>query len=418
MRTRRRNALDPPTVGWIVGAIGIGAVLSVLAATGSGARSGEVAPIALLAVIGAALVAVLGALVARRMRSRSLAVQVALIVLIELGATLIGVAAATRAMGISGQDLWTMAVVVLAAGTVAVVAALVLADRLGRAGADLAKLAVELTTDDREVVPPANLPAELAEVADRLTDTWAQLQVARAREQVVDGSRRELVAWVSHDLRLPLLGIRSLIEALEAGMVADPTTIARYHESIGRDAERLSQLVDDLHDLTRVQVGSLQAPPERIDITGLVADGIAAVSLAAEARGVAVRSDLAGIDQHVIGSATDLALVIANLLDIAIRHTHRGGEVTVIAAADDVDVTVTVRSSAGRLPLSDEDPGFDLAFGTGGETGGAPPVGVDVAPVVPGLAVARKLVEAHRGELAVANDPDGCRLRLRLPLDP
>lgn len=420
MRTRRRTALDPPTVGWIVGSIGIGAVLSVLAATGSGARSGEVAPIALLAVLGAALVAVLGALVARRMRSRSLAVQVAVIVLIELGATLVGVVAATRAMGISGRDLWTMAVVVLAAGTVALVAALVLADRLGRASVDLANLAVELTeTDDREVVPPANLPAELAEVADRLTDTWAQLQVARARDQVVDGSRRELVAWVSHDLSLPLLGIRSLIEALEAGMVTDPTTIARYHQSIGRDAERLSQLVDDLHDLTRVQVGSLQVPPERIEITGLVADGIAAISLAAEARGVAVRRDCDGIDQHVIGSATDLALVIANLLDIAIRHTHRGGEVTVIAAADDIDVTVTVRSSAGQLPLSDEDPGFDLAFGTGGETtGGAPPVGVDVAPVVPGLAVARKLVEAHRGELAVANDPDGCRLRLRLPLDP
>ncbi|CAN5245768.1 HAMP domain-containing sensor histidine kinase [soil metagenome] len=420
MRTRRPHALSPPIGRWIAGSFAVGAVLTILAATASGSRFDQATTMVVLAVLGAALVALVGSLIGRRMRTRSLAVQVAVIVLLELGATLIGVFVATRAMAIPNRDLWAMAVVVLAAGTALVVAALVLADRLGRASAALADLAADLAgADDQEVTAPRGLPAELAEVADQLTETWAQLRDARAREQVVDGSRRELVAWVSHDLRLPLLGLSSLIEALEDGMVTDPATITRYHQSIGRDAERLSQLVDDLHDLNRVQVGSLQAPPERIEITGLVSDGVAAVSLAAEARGVAVRGELDQTDHHVVGSAPDLSLVVANLLDVAIRHTHRGGEVTVAAAADDGEVAVTVQSNAGQLPVADDDPGFDLAFGTSGEPAAGPgPVGLEVAPVGPGLTVARKLVDAHCGELVVTNDLDGCRLRLRLPLGP
>lgn len=401
---------------WGAGAVLLGTVLTVLAAWASGSRFDRAAAIVGLAVAGAALVAAAGSLVGRRVRTRSLAVQVAVIVVIELAATLVGVVAATWAVDLSGQELWTMAVVVLAAGTASAVAALVLADRLGRASGELADLAAELAVaGDRPVATPPGLPAELAEVADQLIDTWARLRAANAREQVVDASRRELVAWVSHDLRLPLLGIRSLVEALEEGAVTDPATIARYHQSIGRDAERLSQLVDDLHDLNRVQAGTLRPAPERIEVTGLVADGIAAVSLAAEVRGVTVRGDLDDADHHVVGSAPDLALVVANLLDTAIRHTHGGGEVTVRAAADDHDVVVTVGNSAGPLPESDGGQAFDLAFGPG--TGPrAEAVEVGVVPVGPGLTVARKLVEAHQGELVVANDDGGCRFHLRLPL--
>jgi signal transduction histidine kinase len=425
---RRGGRPDAPIGRWIAGTVVVGTVLTVLAAVASGRRFADATALVVLAVVGAAAVALAGSVVGRRMRTRSLAVQVAVIVLIELAATLIGVVAATRAMVLSTEDLWLMGVVVMAAGTASVVAALVLADRLGRASADLATLATDLAlAGDGAVSPPEGLPAELADVAEQLTGTWARLHAVHEREQVVDASRRELVAWVSHDLRLPLLGIRSLVEALEDGMVTDPATVARYHQSIGRDAERLSQLVDDLHDLNRVHAGSLQPAPERVEVTGLVADGLAAVSMAAEARGVVVVGDLDDDDHHIVGSAPDLALVVANLLDTAIRHTIRGGEVTVVAEADPGAgggpdaVVVTVCNSAGLLPVADDDRVFDLAFGQGdGPTTGADAGPVDPGPgaVGPGLAVARKLVEAHGGDLAVSNDADGCRFRLRLPIAP
>lgn len=417
-RPRPPGGPDAPIGRWIAGSVLLGTGFTMLAAVASGRRFADAVAIVVLAVVGAAAVAVVGSMIGRRMRTRSLAVQVAVIVLIELAATLIGVVAATRAMVLSTEDLWLMGVVVLAAGTASVVAALVLAERLGRASAALATLATDLAlAGDRDVPAPGGLPAELADVADQLTGTWARLREAHAREQVVDASRRELVAWVSHDLRLPLLGIRSLIEALEDGVVTDPATVARYHQSIGRDAERLSQLVDDLHDLNRVHSGSLPPTPERIEVTALVADGIAAVALAAEARGVALVGDFDEAAHHVAGSAPDLALVVANLLDTAIRHTVRGGEVTVVAGSDGDAVAVTVCNSVGSLPVADDDHVFDLAFGHGGGPGPGP-LDLGLAPVGPGLAVARKLVEAHGGELVVANDADGFRFRLRLPLAP
>ena len=62
-------------------------------------------------------------------------------------------------------------------------------------------------------------------MADQLTDTWGRLDEARDRERAMEASRRELVAWVSHDLRTPLSGIRAMVEALEDGVVDDPATV-------------------------------------------------------------------------------------------------------------------------------------------------------------------------------------------------
>jgi signal transduction histidine kinase len=61
----------------------------------------------------------------------------------------------------------------------------------------------------------------------------AQLDAASKRERSLEGARRELVAWVSHDLRTPLAGIRAMAEALEDGVVADDESVRRYHSSCG-----------------------------------------------------------------------------------------------------------------------------------------------------------------------------------------
>lgn len=84
----------------------------------------------------------------------------------------------------------------------------------------------------------------------------AACALARRRSPVdapagrTEDSRRQLVAWMSSDLRTPLAGIRTMLEALEHGVIDDPDTVARYHRAIARETDRLARLVDDLAELS------------------------------------------------------------------------------------------------------------------------------------------------------------------------
>ncbi len=107
---------------------------------------------------------------------------------------------------------------------------------------------------------------------------------------------------------------------------------------------------------------------------------------------------------------TDRA-VLLNLIDNAIRHTPSDGSVVVQAGTDDGAAYVEVADSCGGIPDEDLDRVFDLAFR--GDTARSP--ASDGGGGL-GLAIARGLVEAHDGAIAVRNDGDGCRFTIRLPL--
>jgi signal transduction histidine kinase len=392
----------------VAAVIGIGA--TAVAAVLSGASLGDGLTLVALAVGGAAAVAGIGAFLGLRMRTRPLALQVALIALTALAATLAGSLLAAQAMFVSTHDLQILLVVIAAGGTASVLAALVLADRLGRASAAVAALPERLAADpDARIDGP--LPAELAAIADALTETWGRLTEARDRERAMEASRRELVAWVSHDLRTPLAGIRAMVEALEDGVVDEPATVNRYLRTIRQEADRLAQLVDDLFELSRIHAGAAAQDRERVELGDLVSDALAASDVAASARGVALEGELVDPAPLVSGSAPDLSRVLRNLLDNAIRHTPRGGAVRVEAATVDGHAVVSVRDSCGGIPAVELDRVFDLAFrGDAARTPGEASGGF-------GLAIARGLVEAHHGEIDVVNDEGGCRFTIRLPLE-
>lgn len=392
-----------------VAVVVVGALATAAAAVLSGAPLDDGVVLVGLAVLGAAIVASVGAVIGTRLRSKPLALQVAVVALTALAATLTGALLAAQAMFVSAHDLWALLVVITAGATAAMLASLLLSDRLGRASVELEALSDRLA-DDPTSRARGELPAELAAVADRLTETWSRLAEARERERAMEASRRELVAWVSHDLRTPLAGIRAMVEALEDGVVDDPPTVQRYLATIRQEADRLAQLVDDLFELSRIQAGALDLELERVGIADLVSDAIAATHLAAEASGVRLEAEVAMPAPEVAVSVRDLARVIRNLLDNAIRHTPRGGAVRVEAGIDGSHAVLSVRDSCGGIPTAEIDRVFDLAFrGDAARTPGDGGGGF-------GLAIARGLVEAHQGDIAVANEVDGCCFTIRLPL--
>src|SRR5439155_5362237 len=99
--------------------------------------------------------------------------------------------------------------------------------------------------------------AEFAALAHELEEMAGRLEEARVRERALDASRRELIAWVSHDLRTPLAGVRAIAEALEDGVVGDADTAARYYRTLRIETERLAHLVDELFELSVIHAGAL-----------------------------------------------------------------------------------------------------------------------------------------------------------------
>jgi signal transduction histidine kinase len=234
---------------------------------------------------------------------------------------------------------------------------------------------------------------------------WAD--EARAKERAAEANRRDLVAWVSHDLRTPLAGMRAMAEALEDGVVVDPETVAEYHRRIRVETDRMAGLVDDLFELSRITAGALRMSPVRVPLGDVVSDAVASAAPLAAARGITLVADETGWPV-VEGSEAELARILANLLRNAIRYTPDDGTVTVTGGRDGDEGWLAVTDTCGGIPEADLPRVFDVAFR--GEAARTPGSGGGL-----GLAIVRGLVEAHRGAVAVSNVDGGCRFVVRLP---
>src|SRR5262249_3080302 len=119
--------------------------------------------------------------------------------------------------------------------------------------------------------------------------TWQR--EARARDRAAESARRELVAWISHDLRTPLAGIRAMTEALADHVVTDPDEVVGYGQRIGHQTQRLSGMVDDLFQLSRITSGALRLSLSAIPLGEVVSEALAAEAATAARKGVRLRAD-------------------------------------------------------------------------------------------------------------------------------
>ncbi|MDT0347723.1 sensor histidine kinase [Streptomyces litchfieldiae] len=360
--------------------------------------------IALYAAAGAAVAGAAGALVLAAVRRRSVAVSLAVLIAVTVGALLAGTLSVAWAMFLSAHDL----AVVVTVGVVGALAATVTALLLGRwvigAHRALERSARALGEGGSFSPPTGPMPAELAALARQFADTNAKLAASRERERALESSRRELVAWISHDLRSPLAGLRAMAEALEDGIAEDP---ARYHRQIRGEVERLSSMVGDLFELSRIQAGSLALAPTRMSVYDLISDAIAGADALARERGVLLADH--GVEPVPVEvDGKEMSRVLANLLVNAIRHTPADGTVAVSAGRRAGSVVLSVTDGCGGIPAEDLPRVFDTGWrGTDART---PPAGAGL-----GLAIVRGIVEAHAGRTGVRNVPGGCRFEVILP---
>ena len=322
-------------------------------------------------------------------------------------AVVAGTLGTANAMFISQHDLRVVGMVCVVAGLVAFGISWLLGRQIEVSSLALRQAARSMGQDGSGFSPPAGpMSAELAALSRELVSTAGKLAESRERERRIDQSRRQLVAWVSHDLRTPLAGLQAMAEALQDGIATDP---ARYHKQIHAEATRLAAMVEDLFELSRLQSGTLSLALDPVEVGDLLSDTVASVEPLAYARGVRLTGQAAG-SLLIRADARELSRALSNLVTNAVRHTPENGHVLVTAAAEAGGVLMTVADGCGGIPEDDLASVFDTAWrGSAARTPGA-----DSGAGL-GLAIVRGIVEAHHGQVSVVNAGDGCRFEIRLP---
>jgi signal transduction histidine kinase len=226
----------------------------------------------------------------------------------------------------------------------------------------------------------------------------------RMRRQVED-ARRGLVAAASHDLRTPLASLRLLVEAVDDGVAGEDRD--RYLGEIRTHVAVLSDLIDDLFELSRIEAGDISWTMRRVELGDLIGDTVAAFRTSAEERGVHLAAELPGEEVVAEADAEKVQRVLYNLIQNAIRHTPADGSVTVRAKGGPGEVEVEVADSGEGIPAGQNERVFD-AFYRGDSARDGDGAGL-------GLAISRAIVEAHGGRIWLEDAHPGTKVRFTLP---
>ena len=373
------------------------------------------------AAVGAVVAGLLGwpAIVLLRRRSLALSLfTVAAVTAVSLTGSTIAVA---QAMLLDRHDYAVVTIVLGVGCVVSLVVAALLSRQVVAGSRALAVAARTVGSDDGFTAPAQPLSAELAALSSELSATSARLAESRKRERALESSRRELIAWISHDLRTPLAGLRAMAEALEDGVADDP---ARYHSRIRTEVDRLTGMVDDLFELSRIQAGALTLSLSRVSVYDLVGDAIAGAYPLARERGVHLVGDRIEPAPVEVDSR-EITRVLGNLLINAIRSTPADGTVAVAARQEDHAVVVSVTDGCGGIDEDDLPRVFETGWrsgtartprlaGTAAARGAAVQHHGDTGAGL-GLAIVRGIVEAHAGHASVHNVHGGCCFEIALP---
>ncbi|WP_345459055.1 HAMP domain-containing sensor histidine kinase [Actinoallomurus oryzae] len=223
----------------------------------------------------------------------------------------------------------------------------------------------------------------------------------------VEQHRREFVANVSHELRTPITALRAVLENVADGIT--PAT-SEVIEGALAQTERLGRLVTQLLDLSRVEAGAVSLDLACFEIGPFLEAAVADAKAAHPDPVFTVRAE-SGLTVHA--DRDRLHQVVANLLDNAARHSPPGGAVTVTAKPQADTLLLQVRDEGPGIPAEERGQVFERFSRGSASQVGSPGGGTGL-----GLAIARWAVDLHGGQIAVADSPTGCFIRVVLPQPP
>jgi len=228
------------------------------------------------------------------------------------------------------------------------------------------------------------------------------LAAVEAQKRQLEQTRRDLMMWVSHDLRTPLATIRAMNESILDGMVSDPETTAAYIRRMQGELFHLSKMIDDLFALAQMDNGVFTVQREVASLRDLISDTLGGMSAKAKQLHIQLEGGVeAGID--LLPMATDkIQRVLNNLIENAFRHTPAGGRITIQARHTTREAVIEVHNTGSVIAPEDLPHVFESFYRvepSRAQRDGARGTGL-------GLAIVRGFVEAHGGKISVRSHQD------------
>lgn len=231
----------------------------------------------------------------------------------------------------------------------------------------------------------------------------------RTEAKKLEDTRRDFIANISHELKTPIGAISLLAEAI-AEASDDPAAVEKFVKNLSKESKRLSRLVNDVIQLSRIQSSDAVTNPELIDLSVVASEAVERNSFLAEKRDVTIALDAPeGIE--VWGDFEMLAVAAKNLIENAILYSGEGSKVGVGIKAEEGIASLSVTDSGRGIPVDEQQRIFERFYrvdpsrsrGTGG-------TGL-------GLSIVRNVAASHNGEVTVFSKPGvGSTFTLRLPI--
>ena len=353
--------------------------------------------------VGAALVA----LVLRWWIGRARGLARVLVATAAVSAVLVAGAVALAAwrMFLSGHDATIVGVVVALGAVLAVLVAVAVTRPLARQVRSLGDVAQLVAGGDLTARTGIDRRDELGEAGRALDHMVARLGLAEQGRQRLEAERTFLLSAIGHDLRTPLAALRAAVESLQDGVAPDPD---RYLAAMSTQLDALQQLIEELVVYARIEAGKLEFERIDVDLAELVDETVETMTPVAHRRGLHLDASTDG-RARVHGGPAELARVLRNLIDNALRYGPPGSTVAVALTTGPHTARLVVRDEGPGFPdefrprafepFTRADPARDRATGTAGL----------------GLAIARGIVDAHDGTITLGPAPGGM-VEVHLPL--
>lgn len=254
--------------------------------------------------------------------------------------------------------------------------------------------------------------ARLEQKSRELEAATLELRKANERLLQLDHLKDEFIATVSHELRTPLTSIRSFSEILRDVPDLTERERAEFLDIVVRESERLTRLINDILDMSKIEAGKMEWQVSRFDLDAVVEDAIAATSGLFRERQIAIERRLAGGLPPVEADRDRLQQVIINLLSNAAKFVpERGGRVVVETGRDGAELTFAVSDNGPGIPEEHLDSVFEK-FRQVGDTLKGKPKGTGL-----GLTICRSILEHFGGRIWAERGPGGGAVfRFRLPM--
>lgn len=311
--------------------------------------------------------------------------------------TFLNVWFSARMMFASEHDLLLAIVLLVFAGGIAMVLGYFLSTTVTERIQLLKSAAEKLAQGDLQTRVPVQGRDEVAGLAVTFNQMAQQLQAADQKQRELENLRRDLIAWVSHDLQTPLASMRAILEALSDGVVEDPETVKRYLNTAQRDVRYLSALIDDLFQMAQLDAGGFPLHLAEASLSDLVSDTLESFTELAKQQELTLEGNVDSDVDPVHMDTQAIGRVLNNLIGNALRHTSNRGRVSVWVRRTPQGVEVTVSDTGAGIRAEDLPYIFERFYR--GDASRSRNRGTGGAGL--GLAIARGIVQAHRGEIKV-----------------